>query len=198
MVASNYTACWDQGVKAEDAFRTAMEDQGWTVKKASRLQDMNEHIDFIIRKVDTATRKCIEYAVDVKAAKRTKRSDTACQDELIWLELHGVREHDDGWIFGSKADIIAFQNTDGSFLFVTIDEIKSFIEQHVDQTQSADNPTAAVGKLYRRRDACAQQQPNPLQKHHHDVLTLVRRKELADVTMRTSLPLLRGVAGAPC
>lgn len=46
--------------------------------------------------------------VDVKAAKPFKR-DGPKQYEELWLELHGYDSHNDGWLLGGSADVIAVE-----------------------------------------------------------------------------------------
>ncbi|MDH7489481.1 MAG: hypothetical protein QHH80_08225 [Anaerolineae bacterium] len=64
-------------------------------------EDINAHWDMVISYgVKT-------FKVDVKAMKRISRGDQAKQDAYHWVELHGVRANDEGWLFGGQADLIA-------------------------------------------------------------------------------------------
>ena len=81
------------GDKAQDAFSGLADERGWKLTEATTEQDINEHWDFLMaRDID-------EYSVDVKAMKRIGRGDPDVQDQWVWIELHGVRPRDRGWLY---------------------------------------------------------------------------------------------------
>jgi hypothetical protein len=87
------------GESAQFKFKELAEAKGWKVTPANKQQDIHEHWDFFIEKDGEQSR------VDVKAMKRIRRSDPYPQDKLVWIELHGVRDYDEGWLYGGEPTI---------------------------------------------------------------------------------------------
>jgi hypothetical protein len=77
--------------------------QGWRVTAASNYANVNDHWGLLIEKGKE------KYRVDVKGMKRLSRHDSNVQDKWLWIELHGVRERDRGWLYGGKAELMAFE-----------------------------------------------------------------------------------------
>jgi len=100
-----------RGKKAENAFKEILKKHGFNPIPSTEQEDINEHWDFKIKK------KGKEYKIDVKSMKKIGRKDEEVQDRWHWIELHGVRKNDKGWLYGGKADFIAFE-TKESFLIV--------------------------------------------------------------------------------
>lgn len=91
-----------QGIQKEEEFGTLLTTQfGGTVKKASREEDMYNHID-LYWELNGKT-----YSYDVKSAKKNSRADNKPNYDINWIELKNVRGNK-GWLFG-KADYIAFE-----------------------------------------------------------------------------------------
>jgi len=132
------------GDSAEARFAVCARENGWDVVRAESRQDMDEHWDVIIRRGSEI------YRVDVKAMKRVARGDQATQADWIWIELHGVREHELGWLYGSKADLIAFERAE-SFVIVPRAELIALVERVVDFKKRAFSPQFAKHKIYQRR-----------------------------------------------
>ncbi|HZQ06716.1 MAG TPA: hypothetical protein VFD70_09060 [Anaerolineae bacterium] len=132
------------GDRAEAQFQLFAQQRGWSVKAASHDQNIHEHWDLVIEKNGA------RYRVDVKALKRTRRADANTQDEWIWIEFHGVRRSDRGWLYDGKADLIAFQRPD-SFLIVKRTSLIPLAEKLVDQRARVNAPALAKYKLYSRR-----------------------------------------------
>lgn len=148
----------ERGNKAVDLFVKLAKLRGWVVEKSLDFQDIYQHIDYSIHKAGTV------YSVDVKAAKRIRASDPLEQYSWVWLELRGVNNK--GWIYGGKADLIAFQTMSG-FLFVKRENLIPFIAQHIDKTKLALRPELAHYGLYYRRGG-----------KDSDILSLVELKRL--------------------
>lgn len=132
------------GDSAEARFAVCARANGWNVTCAESRQDIDEHWDVIIRRGSEI------YRVDVKAMKRVARADRAAQADWIWIELHGVRENELGWLYAGKADLIAFERAE-SFVIVPRAELIALVERVVDFKKRAFSPLFAKYKIYQRR-----------------------------------------------
>ena len=130
------------GERAERLFVRLAERQGWNVSPSSMEQNINEHWDFLIE------RNSLAFKVEVKSRKRVSRDDDSTQTELTWIELHGVRPKDPGWLFG-KADLIAFEKED-TFVLVKKCDLLDVINRKVDLVKKVSEPKEAVYKIYTR------------------------------------------------
>lgn len=74
---------------------------GGSCKHSSRKEDIFDHIDIIW----TLNNK--KYTFDVKALKKTNRSDSFSDDSIHWVELQNVLGKP-GWLYG-KANYIVFE-----------------------------------------------------------------------------------------
>lgn len=151
--------CLEIGQNAEDVFASIAAKRGWQVTAASNYANMNDHWDLLIEK---GTER---YRVDVKGMKRLSRHDASVQDEWIWIELHGVREHDRGWLYGGKAELIAFEK-EGSFIIVTRNDLIKLVERFVDVNTTVYSARDARYKVYSRSK-------------RPDKLTLIETEKLA-------------------
>ena len=77
------------------------------------------------------------------------RWDESAQDEWAWIELHGVRQHDAGWLFGGKAELIAFEKK-SSFVLITKSVLQEIVKKHVSQTEKVSSAEQAKYKIYSR------------------------------------------------
>ena len=91
---------------------------GGSCAKASRSEDINDHIDFWW---DSPRKGRI--GVDVKGLHRSSRGSKDFDDTIHWLELRNVQGKD-GWLMG-KAEYIAFR-TKAKILFVKRSKLLSF------------------------------------------------------------------------
>jgi hypothetical protein len=135
--------CLEIGQKAEAVFASMAAKRGWKVTAASTYANMNDHWDILIE------RGTERYRVDVKGMKRLSRHDARVQDEWIWIELHGVREYDRGWLYGGKAELIAFEK-EGSFVIVRRNDLIKLVEQFVDLNITVHSVKEARYKVYSR------------------------------------------------
>ena len=85
----------------------------------------------------------------MKAMKRIQRSDDSVQDEWTWVELHGVRPHDKGWLHG-EAKLIAFEIGD-SFLIVKRTELISLVHKYVNFDIKVNSAEEAKYNVYQRK-----------------------------------------------
>lgn len=143
-----YKSFVQAGKQTEKQFAEIATRRGWLCEFASHRADCNEHWDVKI------TREPLSFLVDVKGRKRIGRSGQL-QDEWIWLELHGVREKDMGWLYGGCADLIAFEMPD-SFMLVDRDRLIDLVEELVPPTaervEISDQAKYKIYQRYGRRD----------------------------------------------
>jgi hypothetical protein len=130
------------GEKAEELFADLARKAGWQVSPSSRDQNIDEHWDFQIAKGGET------FKVEVKSAKRVDRSDSGIQFDYTWVEIHGVRPKDTGWLFG-KADLIAFER-EAAFVFVKRLDLLKVVNKKVNLVAKVTNPRDALYKIYRR------------------------------------------------
>ena len=131
------------GEKAEICFKNIAIGKGWDVSKASAKNNIDEHWDFLIQNHN------VKYRVDVKAMKRISRSDQVIQDKWCWVELHGVRKNDRGWLYDGKSDLIAFEKT-SSFIITQRIALIKLVEHLVDFTSNVALSKEAKYKIYSR------------------------------------------------
>ncbi len=140
----DYRDSLELGTSAEEKFKKIAKSKKWVIKLASRNEDKNEHWDCEIFK------KTESYKVDVKAMKRVSRHDSETQDVWLWIELHGVRVDDRGWLYGDKADLIAFELCK-SFIIVEREQLIRLVEELVDFDRKVYTSLEAKYKVYSRR-----------------------------------------------
>jgi hypothetical protein len=148
------------GEQAENLFMLLAIKRGWKVSASSQDQNINEHWDCLIEQGYTA------FKVEVKSKKRITRGDKGTQQELTWIELHGVRPKDTGWLFG-RADLIAFEKQN-SFLLVKKADLLAMVNKKVDLVAKVSEPKDAVYKIYRREG-------------RKDKLTLLPMKDINEI-----------------
>jgi len=149
-----------QGEKAEKLFVTTCKKNGWDTIKTSYKNDFLNHFDFFIEGYNQ------KYKVEVKSRKKISRKDDIYQDDWIWLELKG-KNFSPGWIYGSKADYVAFEMSD-SFILCKIEDLKEIIKKKVDIYKKVKYPKYAKYKVYTRFN-CG------------DLLTLIRSNDIMEI-----------------
>lgn len=135
--------CLELGEKAENLFAFIAQKRGWLVTQADRTENINEHWDWLIRKDQK------RYKIDVKARKRISRHDANVQDTWLWIELHGVRPTDAGWLYAGKADLLAFEQ-EKSFFLVSRLALVQLIDKIVDKQTIVLTAKEAKYKIYNR------------------------------------------------
>lgn len=150
--------CLERGESAEQRFARLAIARGYRVSASSARQDIDEHWDLLITKPGET------YRVDIKAMKRIARSDARAQDAWVWIELRSVRADDAGWLFGGKADWIAFERV-ASFVIVPRAALVALIPKIVDTKSRVTKPADAKYKVYQRAN-------------RPDLLTLVEMTQL--------------------
>ena len=96
---------------------------GGTCEKASRDEDIHQHIDFW-----WDSPKKGRIGIDVKGIKKKNRKDKEVDDSIHWVEIQNVRG-DKGWIYGD-AMYIAFR-TLTQIIFVKTSILRDLSEEKV-------------------------------------------------------------------
>jgi hypothetical protein len=148
------------GEKAEGLFAEMARQADWQVSPSSKEENMDEHWDFRISKDEE------NFKIEVKSAKRIHRGDSGIQFEYTWVEIHGVRPKDTGWLFG-KADFIAFEK-EVSFIFVKRLDLLAVVNKKVNLVAKVNSSKDALYKIYTRDG-------------RKDKLTLLRSSDLEEI-----------------
>ena len=126
------------GYDAEQRFKHKATSLGFNVVRPPGVYDRLEHWDLHLM-----------LKVDVKHMKKINRFDSAPQDEWHWLELSSQYGDNKGWIYGSRADAIAFE-TRASWVIVTIQGLKDLIERTIPKDAWVKTAAEAKYKRYAR------------------------------------------------
>ena len=148
--------CLQSGLGAEQLFDKIAASKHLEIKNAKRRDNIQKHIDKYVTD-DVGT-----WSVDIKARKKTRRSDNNAQDDWIWIEFQNVRGNT-GWLYG-EADYIAFETQD-NFAIVKKDSLIEYVEGAVDMGKSVKYSGEAKYKTYRRAG-------------RNDLLTMVELSEI--------------------
>ena len=148
--------CLQSGLGAEQLFDQIATSKHLEIKSAKRRDNIQKHIDKYITD-DIGT-----WSVDIKARKKTRRSNNNAQDDWIWIEFQNVRGNT-GWLYG-EADYIAFETQD-NFVIVKKDSLIEYVEGVVDMGKSVKYSGEAKYKTYRRAG-------------RNDLLTMVELSEI--------------------
>ena len=149
----------EAGRAAEEKFIQIAIKNGFEVGKTTYSENAFEHFDYYIIKEDKMTR------VEVKAMKRIDAWDSEVQDKWLWIELHGVRPTDKGWLEG-KADMIAFEQSD-HFILVKRTDLRELVELLITH-KTVERPSQAQYKIYQRRGRC-------------DKITIIKTQDLNQI-----------------
>ena len=153
------------GRRAEDSFARLAIQHGFKVAASSEKGNIDEHFDYVIERDGKS------HKVDVKSLKRLSRRDSGTQDERVWIELHGVRADDKGWLYAGHADLIAFELVN-SFRIVDRLELIAIVEKLVDFVAKVSSPKDALYKVYSRKS-----RPDLLTMIHSEDLLQLRHAE---------------------
>ena len=148
--------CLETGLGAEQLFDQIATSKNLEVKNAKRRENMQKHIDKYV------TENGETWSVDIKARKKTSRSNSQVQDDWIWIEFQNVRGNI-GWLYGD-ADHIAFETQD-NFTIVEKDSLIKYVENVVDMGKSVKYSSQAQYRTYRRAG-------------RNDLLTMVELSEI--------------------
>ena len=137
-----YSDSFKHGTKSEEAFANAARKENFIVRKATKDQDMKEHIDFFLEQDH------FQFSVDVKARKKASRYDNTFDDVWQWIEFKNICGNP-GWLYGN-ADYIAFER-EKDFVLANREELKNFCEEKVDQDDRVYSSREAKYKCYQRK-----------------------------------------------
>lgn len=156
-----YKSFFKTGQVVEQAFARLAVARGYQVRAATFQADCNEHWDLEISSRDHVKK------IDVKGMKRLERS-ASLQDKWHWIELHGVRERDPGWLYGGTSDLIAFE-TQADFVLADRFDLMDLVERLV----PTNSPRVGLAsnskyKLYGRDG-------------RHDLLTLIETDRIREI-----------------
>jgi hypothetical protein len=118
---NHYQKQREDGLRAEDKFCAALIALGYIVIRATKWENMHEHIDLKFSEIGTSSGY---LSVDVKDRKAINRGEEA-QDEYVLIELKNVYGNN-GWIYGSS-DYICFTMLNG-WLLVPTEELRKLAE----------------------------------------------------------------------
>jgi hypothetical protein len=145
------------GLETELRFKDFINNHGFNAIKVGPAYDIHHHFDINI-----------SANIEIKGMKALRRGEET-QDEWHWLEIRGVR--DEGWIYGSHADIIAFE-TKKSWILVRPTSLIDYVQRFVEHT-FVDKPILAQYKLYQRHN-------------RDDAITLVSTDDLRRIGLEWS------------
>jgi len=163
------------GDRAENIFKRMAVSRGWELEDAPEESNINEHWDFLMKKENES------YKVDIKGMKRVRRSDQSVQDEWVWIELHGVRPYDRGWLYDGKADLISFEKMT-SFVIVKRIDLIALVEKQVDLKTLVHSPGEAKYRIYNRSG-----RPDRITLIEMDKLNLIKWGEWAKLLSSSEL-----------
>lgn len=134
--------CSDIGFSAEVIFKQLAEEKGYSVRVARREEQFS-HVDFILAKDKD------EWRVDVKGAKRKKRTDDSVDYSILWLEFKNGNGGE-GWLTKENGcDVIAFQQKD-SFILVLRKSLLKLTESLINFEKNVSSPKDALYCIYKR------------------------------------------------
>lgn len=131
----------ESGESAENSFQKIAILKGFLIKKANLKQQLS-HIDFIL-----TAKNNLKYLIDVKARKKSSRSDSKVNDELVWIEFKNVSGKQ-GWLYGA-ADYIAFERED-DFIIALRSNLVTLCERLVNKNLKTNTSKDALYKIYSR------------------------------------------------
>ena len=140
------------GLETEKNFIDFIENLGFKGIKVGAAYDMHQHFDVNI-----------SANIEIKGMKALRRGEEV-QDEWHWIEVKGVA--DEGWLYNSHADIIAFE-TKSSWILVKPRNLIDYVQRFVAH-EYVENPIQAQYKLYKRP-------------YRDDAITLIQSDDLRHI-----------------
>jgi hypothetical protein len=126
-----------QGNESVRRFLDACNAIGYETRKASRKEDIYDHIDYWVKRRNYNNEK-IESGVDIKGCNHP---------ECVWIEFKNVNGNK-GWMYG-KAEFIAFDIPEiGGFAVVQRKDLAEYAERVVEMVFVSKSE--ATRKLYQR------------------------------------------------
>ena len=152
--------CADRGFSAEVIFKQLAEEKGYSVKIASREMQYS-HVDFVLNKDNK------EWRVDVKGAKKKKRTDDLVDYSVIWLEFRNGNGGF-GWLVRENGcSHIAFE-LENEFILVGRKELKELADKLCNLEKKVDAAKKAMYCGYKRFG-------------RQDLLSLIKTEDLKQI-----------------
>jgi len=154
--------CSDMGFSAEVIFKKLAEEKGYSLRVAGR-EEQYSHVDFILNKDGK------EWRVDVKGAKRKKRTDESVDYSVIWCELKNGNGGE-GWLSKENgASHIAFE-LENEFILVGRKDLLGLVEKICNLEKMVGQSKNALYcgyKRFGRRDLLSLIKTEDLKQIHH-------------------------------
>jgi hypothetical protein len=135
--------CGEMGFSAEVVFKKLAEEKGYSVRVARREEQFS-HVDFILSKGKE------EWRIDVKGAKRKKRTDENVDYTILWLEFRNGNGGE-GWLTKEEkgATTIAFE-LENEFVIVSRKELLELAKKLCNLENRVDSAKKALYNGYKR------------------------------------------------
>lgn len=174
---------YENGEKAEDLFAKICASRGYTARRTSQEEDCLDHIDYWVKTIDKQG-VLHKMSVDVKGLKHNAgERQTGSFTEDIWVEF--VSKNHDGWLYG-KAEWVAFQQADNSFLMVDRMELVELMDEERKTFGFTFNQSRAKGNYYFRTQI---REKNSKTEPVVDVITLVDFEKIKKLTKNWPLQM---------
>lgn len=153
--------CADRGFSAETIFKQLAEQKGYSVRVAGREEQFS-HVDFVLTKGD------LTWRVDVKGAKRKKRTDDKVDYSIIWCEIKNGNGGD-GWLVKDQkgATTIAFE-LENEFVIVSRKDLLGLVKKICNLEKMVGQSKNALYCGYKRFG-------------RQDLLTLIKTEDLKQI-----------------
>lgn len=153
--------CADRGFSAEVIFKQLAEEKGYSVRVARREEQFS-HVDFVLNKDDK------EWRVDVKGAKKKKRTDELVDYSVIWCELKNGNGGE-GWLTKENGGCshIAFE-LENEFILVSRKELRDLVGKLCNLENRVDSSKKALYNGYKRFG-------------RQDLLSLIKTEDLKQI-----------------
>ena len=138
--AFTYAKHFGEGRDAEARFAEACKRQGWQPVSTSKFDDCVRRIDCVMQ-----TQRGF-LLVDVKGAKRLRRSDPQPQFRYHWLELHAT-----GSLFSGESSVMALEVATGQFALFDKKRVREWIQRRLKGAVPVAAPTQALFRPYKRQ-----------------------------------------------
>jgi len=146
------------GETAESLFEFLAKRKEIPIEPATEKQQKS-HIDFFL-----TNKKGQKISVDVKACKKSSRSSTSSNQDVVWIEFKNVAGNR-GWLYGA-ADYIAFER-ENDFVIASRSALVLLCERVVNLTKKVQKVEDALYCIYNR-------------KGRNDEISLIKMKDILE------------------
>lgn len=128
-----------EGKEAEARFLAACARQGWKHVPTSLFDDRVRRVDCVVETLRGF------LVVDVKGAKRLRRSDPEAQFRFHWLELHAT-----GSLFSGESKVLGLEVGPGRFALFDKERVRGWIRPRLQNADPVPTPSQALFRPYQR------------------------------------------------